>query len=1121
MLKQNRFKIKQINKYYKRWHKHPSHELWHWGLFIVGAFLLIFGTYLGLQNLDSQLLSDSQPSIQVADLNTYKHLADVTNQMLRNPTVANAQTRKQSMLNAMDKDPASIIAVSLDKKSVLKMPKDIQPILEQQVNLIGKPQVIIGKEVSFALILNNKTYFLHFVDDQKTIQDLMGKAIRGSTNIKVSGVLIDNQLIVPKGKLQVLDQPTGKVSSSGIVKSAVAKRLAVITYDLDAQGNANEFNHANTIAQETNKYFGATGSIASYLAENSYGKLNITGHVYGFYYNTRNSGGVCGGSSFFDPSTALYQQALADGYTPSNYDATWLFAEDCFQDGPSDHVVYEVAQIFGVFNNNPIATCTSRTSGAYTTFPTPDNSCTIYSYGGFGASGRTGYDGQYSYSVKHSQGWFDPGNEQTINTGGTYTIVPYELPASGVQVLRIKANPCTLSCNEIDLEYRQEIGFDTAFHNSDIFNGATVYYLGYLVDASPNGDLNGTVDFNGFTGQNIGLTVGNTLYDAYNGIQIKTLSANSSGLTVQVTYGALACVHNAATVSISPTPQWGNAGNGLNYTISVTNNDNSGCAASIFNITGNLPAGFTQNNLASISINPGQTLSTLVNVLSPATASGVNQFSEVATANGISGTGTANFNIATSSSSATFVKTDTSTGANWTGIYGTSGYLTRTANTLPSYVSESLISGFIDNNQPVWFNYSGDLTFDLNLTDGLTHQVAVYVTGTTTCGGMTGESMDVLDAANTSLSLDSRRITSFPSWWVWNMKGHVNLRFYSASNGCPTATGIFIDSSSGSSFSVNQSSLNFSGVSGGSVASQNVVLTNNGSTTTWNASTDQTWCHVNPTTGSLGAGSNVTLTISMDIPSNLGSFICHISVNNLTIAANYSVTTTLNLTLVGVSQITVTSGVNGGGIPIAWTGSFDSTRCSTFRLTGNTPSTLGIVINISGLATGNYSCTLTVTSASASNSPKSIVYPFTVGNPTTTPRTISVVLEGRLTNNLTGTVDTLSGSSLVKSYPITTDSTGNATINFDVALGTYTLRIKATPFLTRTLTVDLNSASTYSFPQLLTGDINQDGIVNSIDYSTLNAKWFTNDTTADLNQDGLVNSLDYSLLNKNWFVQGQ
>jgi hypothetical protein len=48
------------------------------------------------------------------------------------------------------------------------------------------------------------------------------------------------------------------------------------------------------------------------------------------------------------------------------------------------------------------------------------------------------------------------------------------------------------------------------------------------------------------------------------------------------------------------------------------------------------------------------------------------------------------------------------------------------------------------------------------------------------------------------------------------------------------------------------------------------------------------------------------------------------------------------------------------------------------------------------------------------------------------------------------------------------------------------------------------------------GDLNSDGIVNSLDWSYMNSKWFTADTKADLNHDGIVNSIDFSILNNNW-----
>jgi hypothetical protein len=51
----------------------------------------------------------------------------------------------------------------------------------------------------------------------------------------------------------------------------------------------------------------------------------------------------------------------------------------------------------------------------------------------------------------------------------------------------------------------------------------------------------------------------------------------------------------------------------------------------------------------------------------------------------------------------------------------------------------------------------------------------------------------------------------------------------------------------------------------------------------------------------------------------------------------------------------------------------------------------------------------------------------------------------------------------------------------------------------------INSCSTAQ-PPSLPGDLNNDNIVNSLDWSLMNAAWFTSDPTADLNHDGQVNS---------------
>ena len=49
-----------------------------------------------------------------------------------------------------------------------------------------------------------------------------------------------------------------------------------------------------------------------------------------------------------------------------------------------------------------------------------------------------------------------------------------------------------------------------------------------------------------------------------------------------------------------------------------------------------------------------------------------------------------------------------------------------------------------------------------------------------------------------------------------------------------------------------------------------------------------------------------------------------------------------------------------------------------------------------------------------------------------------------------------------------------------------------------------------------TGDLNQDGIVDSIDLSILVSNWNSSDPNSDINNDGTVDSLDLSILVSNW-----
>ncbi|OGD56832.1 hypothetical protein A2V71_00960 [Candidatus Berkelbacteria bacterium RBG_13_40_8] len=98
---------------------------------------------------------------------------------------------------------------------------------------------------------------------------------------------------------------------------------------------------------------------------------------------------------------------------------------------------------------------------------------------------------------------------------------------------------------------------------------------------------------------------------------------------------------------------------------------------------------------------------------------------------------------------------------------------------------------------------------------------------------------------------------------------------------------------------------------------------------------------------------------------------------------------------------------------------------------------------------------------------------------------------------------------------------GQTTIT-GVNSGNYDFQLKVKYFLSTKLTnITLTNPMTRNFDVQRAGDLDDNNIVNSLDFTILNSKWNQADPVADINQDGVTNTVDFALLNSNWFVSGQ
>lgn len=126
-------------------------------------------------------------------------------------------------------------------------------------------------------------------------------------------------------------------------------------------------------------------------------------------------------------------------------------------------------------------------------------------------------------------------------------------------------------------------------------------------------------------------------------------------------------------------------------------------------------------------------------------------------------------------------------------------------------------------------------------------------------------------------------------------------------------------------------------------------------------------------------------------------------------------------------------------------------------------------------------------------------------------------------------------NTLVHETVVTVDSTGFGTTplsaayqnqSYDIVLKPlrYLTKVVSNQTITPDLTIDLDSPGTTFLAGDAAGgsDGTGDDTTNSVDYSFVKSKWWQTDhSLADLNDDGLVNAVDYGCLNSNYFVDGE
>lgn len=571
----------------------------------IGAALIVMTTTAGA--------GAQAPRADAAAAQARQRLAALSARLQTTGDPAVAAERLALLASMMPADPAGVLRGALSPAARAALPADAQRFVEQQTEVEGDVEIYYedadsGATLKRYLRSGNRRVSLHFASEP-------GDMLTGD-RVRVRGVQAGEALAADGGAAVI--QP---VTSALAYARGEQKALMILVNFQNAPVQPYSVDTASALLLST---------VNNFDRENSQDQTWITGQVTGWHTIPLDNT-VCDTTAI----RTYARQAAARTIDltqykrfiyafPSNSGCSWWglgqvggSTSDAWVNGnlATRVVAHELGHNYGVYHSRALE-CGTTTLGA---------TCSSIEYGNVAdIMGMSGTVAHFNAFQKERMGWLNYGASYpmlTVTGDGVFTVEPYAQMTAGPKALKIlkSVDPATLKRTYYYVEYRRGVGFDASLTNNASLAGGVVIHTGSEASANSSEILDMTPETSSWTDP--ALPVGRAFYDATSGVTITTLSTGTTGATVDVRLGTLACVAAPPEIVSNRVAASGLAGSTVSYALTVRNMSGAACAPATFAVTATAPGGWTSAvSPATVTLAPGATGTVTLQVTSAAAA---------------------------------------------------------------------------------------------------------------------------------------------------------------------------------------------------------------------------------------------------------------------------------------------------------------------------------------------------------------------------------------------------------------------------------------------------------------------------------------------------------------------